>query len=152
MYAFIPFIVELKKNINGGIVSYFLMISLFSFLNLLDLPLDWSEKMTFFLILFSAGVLCVTCAILLAIYLLRSDRLLDISNKQPVTLSYPTDEEESRLSRLKFKINSYLSWIKNKLKKSQQKIEPLAQDTLDSPKDLPTTNLDDCIVSTDDDP
>ncbi|MHA1129862.1 MAG: hypothetical protein ACTSQI_01155 [Candidatus Helarchaeota archaeon] len=108
--------------------------------------------MTFFLILFSAGVLCVTCAILLAIYLLRSDRLLDISNKQPVTLSYPTDEEESRLSRLKFKINSYLSWIKNKLKKSQQKIEPLAQDTLDSPKDLPTTNLDDCIVSTDDDP
>jgi hypothetical protein len=125
------------------------MISLLSLLNLFELSLDWNEKMTFFLILFSAGLLCITCAILLAIYLLRSDRFLDLPKEESAELSYPYLEEESRLSKLKSKIIGFFKRTKNDFKETPQETEPLDQGLPETPKDLLVDDSKDELFSVD---
>ncbi|MFX1296601.1 MAG: hypothetical protein ACFFD2_17310 [Promethearchaeota archaeon] len=123
-------------------------VALFPFLSnfpfLLDLPLDWNEKMTLFLILFSAGVLCTVCAILLAVYLLKSDRFLSKSKKEEEkALSYPSFEEleeESRLSKTKSKIRAFFGRIKGVFKRSKDDSKFLEIESMkvtdDSPSEL----------------
>ncbi len=82
---------------------------------LLEFPLDWNDKMTLFLIIFSTGLLCLVCAILLAVYLLRSDKFLDKPKDDKKSMTYPSYkdfEEESRLSTTKSKIVSFFGRIK----------------------------------------
>ncbi len=93
---------------------------------LLDLPLTWDEKMTIILILFSAGLLCMVCAILLAIYLLKSDRFTNKSKPEKESLSFPSYEaleEESRLSRLKSKIGRLFRRNERTFKRSNEELE-----------------------------
>lgn len=71
----------------------------------LDFSIEWNETLTLSLILFSAGLLCIISAILLAIYLLKSDRFMTPSPKE--ALSPPKRfKTESRLSRFKKKLRS----------------------------------------------
>ena len=121
-----------------------MMVSLLPMLNLLDFPLDAIDKMTLFLILFSAGLLCILCAILLAIYLLKSDRFTTPSQKETKITSYPAFkeyEEESRLSRLKNKIISLFRGIKGVFTRSEDDYElaepKFLETTPDIPSDLP---------------
>jgi len=67
--------------------------------------MEWNDTLTLSIILFSAGLLCIISAILLAIYLLRSDRFTTPSPKE--TLPSPKRSgTESRLSRFKKKLRS----------------------------------------------
>jgi len=70
-----------------------------------DFPIEWNETLTLSLILFSTGLLCIISAILLAIYLLKSDRFTSTSPQkaQPFPKRIGT---ESRLSRFKKKLKS----------------------------------------------
>ena len=111
-----------------------------SYIMMLDFPLDWNEKVTFFLILFSAGLLCVLCALLLAVYLLKSDRFVD-KPKEEAPLTYPSFdefEEESRLSRLKSKIASFFGGIKRRFKRSKEEPEFLESESLKTTEDFPS--------------
>ncbi len=67
--------------------------------------MEWNETLTLSIILFSAGLLCIISAILLAIYLLRSDRFTSPSPKETL-LSPKRIGTESRLSRFKNKLKS----------------------------------------------
>ena len=70
-----------------------------------DFPMEWNETLTLGLILFSAGLLCIISAILLAIYLLKSDQFTSPSPKE--ARPFPKKiETESRLSRFKKKLKS----------------------------------------------
>jgi hypothetical protein len=71
-----------------------------------DFPIEWNETLTLSLILFSAGLLCIISAILLAIYLLKSDRFTTPSPKE--TLPSPKRfKTESRFSHFKEKLRSF---------------------------------------------
>ncbi|MHA1649143.1 MAG: hypothetical protein ACTSYB_03025 [Candidatus Helarchaeota archaeon] len=88
--------------------------------------------MTMFLILFSAGLICLVSAIFLAIYLLKSDRFLDKSKKEVSSPSYPSYdliEEESRLARIKTKIGAAFQKIKRIFKRSKESSNDLKSDS-----------------------
>ena len=108
---------------------------------LLDFPLDWNEKMTLFLILMSTGVLCMVCAILMAVYLLKSDRFLNKSKKEEEkALSYPSFEEleeESRLSKTKSKIRAFFGRIKGVFKRSKEDSEFLEMESIKTTDEFP---------------
>jgi len=82
------------------------------------LALDWNEQLTFSLILFSAGLICLFSAILLAIYLIKSHRFSTPSVKESLS-SLKKDKELSRLSRLKNKIRSFFKRKKSPLQPSR---------------------------------
>ncbi|MHA1264658.1 MAG: hypothetical protein ACTSRS_05405 [Candidatus Helarchaeota archaeon] len=72
--------------------------------------------MTLFIILFVAGLLCLLCAVLLAIYLLKSDRFTAPQHQGPDLSSYEKFEgEESRLARILGKIIRFFKSIKRKI-------------------------------------
>lgn len=101
-------------------------------INIFQFSLDWNEKMTMFLILFSAGLICLVSAIFLAIYLLKSDRFLDKSKKEILPPSYPSFnliEEESRLARIKTKIGAAFQKIKRFFKRSKGSSNDLKSDS-----------------------
>ena len=78
-------------------------------------PLDWTEEMTLSLILFTAGLLCLIFAVLLAVYLLKSDRFTTQPKKEEKYPTYPETEgisEESRFGRFKSKIKSFFKKFK----------------------------------------
>lgn len=109
---------------------------------LLDLPLTWDEKMTLILILFSAGLLCMVCAILLAIYLLKSDRFTNKPKPEKETVAFPSYEaleEESRLSRLKSKIGRFF--------RREEKIFNRSEEKLEIPKDESPKTAEDIIYT-----
>lgn len=94
-----------------------------AFLNLLDLPLDWNEKLNFFLILFSAGLLCLLCAILLAYYLIKSDRFASTTKIKSKFSRHPSSYRESRLSRIKNEVRSFFSAFMGIFKRSKVKFD-----------------------------
>ncbi|NVM52341.1 MAG: hypothetical protein HWN66_01475 [Candidatus Helarchaeota archaeon] len=97
--------------------------------------------MTLVLILFSAGLVCVVSAILLAIYLLRSDKFTTSPKEEAKIPPYPSFkelDEESRLSRLKSKIGSFFRSIKSVFKRSKDEIELPEDEPLKSTADIPS--------------
>ncbi len=113
-----------------------MMFSHFFWSNFLDAPADWNDKMTLFLILFSAGLICILCAILLAIYLLKGDKSPGIPQKErklPSNLSFEDFEEESRLSRLIHVIGSSFKKLIRVFKRSED------EHTFPEPEILKTT-------------
>ena len=88
--------------------------------------LDWTDEFTLSLILFAAGLLCIVCAIFLAIYLLKSDRFSSKPKKESELPLYPSLKEiegESRLSKLKSRIGSFFGRIKQAFKRSEDESE-----------------------------
>ena len=68
----------------------------------------------------------MVCAILLAIYLLKSDRFTNKSKPEKESLSLPSYEaleEESRLSRLKSKIGRLFRRKERTFKRSNEELE-----------------------------
>ena len=94
------------------------MIPTHFLLNFLNLALVWDETLTLSLILFSTGLICVITAILLAIYLLKSDRFTTPSEKGPL-LSHQKLKKASHLLRLKKKMQSVFKRKKSPLKSSE---------------------------------
>ena len=101
-----------------------------------DFSIEWNETLTLSLILFSAGLLCIISAILIAIYLLKSDRFMTSSPKKALP-SPKRFKTESRLSRFKKKLSS--------LFKREDLKEDLALDDLKlkGPSELPPEPLKD---------
>jgi hypothetical protein len=101
------------------------------FLGLLGLDfgiqsLDWTDEFTLSLILFAAGLLCIVCAIFLAIYLLKSDRFSSKPKKESELPLYPSLKEiegESRPSQLKSRISSFFGRVKRAFKRSDDDYE-----------------------------
>lgn len=101
-----------------------------------DLSIEWNEKLTLGLILFSAGLLCIVSAILLAIYLLKSDRFMSPSPKESRPPLKRT-ETESRLSRFKKKIKSLFKRGETDLDKTLDELSNLKlKESPELPPDL----------------
>jgi hypothetical protein len=98
---------------------------MFRIQSIFDIPIDWNDKMTLFLILFAAGLICVLCAVLLAVYLLKSDRFTSRKQKEPHFKSYKGFDEESRLSRLAGKLSALFRKIKRVIKRSKPEFDDL---------------------------
>ena len=128
-----------------------LMVSLHLDSFLLDFPLDWNEKMTLSIILFAAGLLCLITAILLGIYLIKSDRFTSQPSKEQYP-SYTDFEEESRLSRAKSKIGSFFGRIKGVFKRSKDEYELPEEETLKTTPDEPAEPSEEEPTSSDEEP
>jgi hypothetical protein len=120
------------------------MISSQIILNLFNFSIDWNETLTLSLILFSVGLLCIISAILLAIYLLKSDRFTTPSLKEPLT-SLKKREEASHLSRLKNRLKSLVRRKKSVLKPSINydldiKLKDVTEIIPESPEDEPNSS------------
>jgi len=107
--------------------------------NLLDFPIDWSDKLNLFLVLFSAGLLCVLCAILMAFYLLKSDMFTSKPEVKSTIRKYPAFYKEPRLSRLKNKVKSFFGAIKGVFKRSANKFDDYSYEDLKEPPETLTT-------------
>ena len=106
---------------------------------LLDLPIDWSDKLNLFLVLFSAGLLCVLCALLMAFYLLKSDRFTSKPEDKSKIRKYPAFYKEPRLSRLKNKVKSFFGAIKGIFKRPANKFDDYSYEDFKEPPETPTT-------------
>ncbi|TFG04678.1 MAG: hypothetical protein EU536_04105 [Promethearchaeota archaeon] len=112
---------------------------MFSLLSIFDIPFEWSERLTLFLILFSTGLLCVLCAVLLAIYLLKSDRFTSSTRKELHPEDYPSYadfDEESRISRFVGKIKSLFKRIKRVSKRPKYEFSDAELKSIIQPTDL----------------
>ncbi len=107
------------------------------FLKLLDFPTDWNDKLNIFLILFSAGLLCVLCAILMAFYLMKSDRFTSKSSEKSKFSKYPPLYKESRLSRIKFKFRSLFGAIKDFFTGSENEFDDYSYEDIKEPPETP---------------